>query len=83
MSCRVLKRDLEQAMLDQFVSICRDKGVTQIIGRYFKTAKNDMVADLYGNMGFALLEQTLIESSWQLDVDRYEVQNKNIRISND
>jgi FkbH-like protein len=83
MSCRVLKRDLEQAMLDQFVLICRDKGVTQIIGRYFKTAKNDMVADLYGNMGFALLEQTLIESSWQLDVDRYEVQNKNIRISND
>jgi FkbH-like protein len=83
MSCRVLKRGLEQAMLDKFVSMCRDKGVSQIIGRYFKTAKNDMVADLYGNMGFTLLEQARTESLWQLDIDQYEVQNKNIRITNE
>lgn len=83
MSCRVLKRGMEQAMLDQFVAVCRDKGVTQIIGRYFKTAKNEMVADLYGDLGFALIEKTPTESSWKLDVDQYKNQNINIRITND
>lgn len=52
MSCRVLKRDMEFAMLDELVQQCREQGIQNIVGYYYKTAKNAMVKDLYGTFGF-------------------------------
>jgi len=37
MSCRVLKRDMELAMLDILVAKCRGRGVEEIIGYYYKS----------------------------------------------
>ena len=54
MSCRVIKRDMEFAMLDEFVRQCKEKGITEIIGYYYKSAKNNMVSKLYQKFGFAL-----------------------------
>ncbi|MDE5583555.1 MAG: HAD-IIIC family phosphatase, partial [Ruminococcus sp.] len=42
MSCRVLKRDMEFAMLDELVRECRKRGISRIIGYYYETAKNSM-----------------------------------------
>ena len=39
MSCRVLKRDMEFAMLDELVQQCRKQGIQKIVGYYYKTAK--------------------------------------------
>lgn len=52
MSCRVLKRDMEDAMMDTLVHRCMEKGVEAIRGYYFPTAKNSMVRDFYALMGF-------------------------------
>lgn len=54
MSCRVLKRDMEFAMMDTLVSQCRERGVKTIKGYYYPTAKNAMVRDFYAKQGFAL-----------------------------
>ena len=40
MSCRVLKRDMELAMLDELVEQCRTRGIRTIYGYYYQTAKN-------------------------------------------
>lgn len=56
MSCRVLKRDMEFAMLDELVSKAKAKGITEIFGYYYPTKKNSMVKDLYGDFGFQLIE---------------------------
>lgn len=53
MSCRVLKRDMEFAMMDALVERCKEKGYTMIYGYYYPTAKNQMVAKFYGEQGFA------------------------------
>ena len=37
MSCRVIKRDMEFAMLDEFVRQCKENSVTDIIGYYYKS----------------------------------------------
>jgi predicted enzyme involved in methoxymalonyl-ACP biosynthesis len=55
MSCRVLKRGMEQAMFDALVEECRSRGISRIIGTYIPTAKNHMVADHYERLGFQLL----------------------------
>ena len=52
MSCRVLKRDMEFAMMDALVRQCRARGVKRIRGYYYPTEKNGMVRDFYALQGF-------------------------------
>ncbi len=52
MSCRVLKRDMELAMLDVLVENARSAGIEVIVGVYIPTKKNSMVAQFYETMGF-------------------------------
>lgn len=56
MSCRVLKRDMEFAMMDALVEECKKQGITTIMGHYIPTAKNKMVVDFYQNMGYEKVE---------------------------
>lgn len=58
MSCRVLKRDMEYAMMDSIVEACRARGIGTIMGYYYPTAKNAMVKDFYAVMGFEKTEET-------------------------
>ncbi len=83
MSCRVLKRDMEFAMLDEVVRQCKDKGVSEVIGYYFKSLKNDMVSDLYQKFGFLLSNTNNEDTVWKLDISNYENKNKFIRVCND
>jgi FkbH-like protein len=52
MSCRVLKRDMEFAMMDELVRKARDAGIRKLVGYYYPTAKNAMVKDFYALQGF-------------------------------
>ena len=54
MSCRVLKRDMEFAMMDTLVAACKEAGIIEIKGYYYPTAKNKMVEKFYALQGFAL-----------------------------
>ncbi len=82
MSCRVLKRDMEIAMLDALVEHARAAGVGRLIGTYLRTPKNGMVEDHYGRLGFAqeLSAEDGSESRWSLAVATYKSGTKHIRI---
>lgn len=81
MSCRVLKRDMEFAMLDRLVERCREVGVETINGYYYPTAKNKMVSDLFGRFGFTKTEEHEDGSTvWQLRVADYKPQNHVIEV---
>ncbi len=81
MSCRVLKRDLEYAMMDEFVKRCREKGVKTIRGHYYPTAKNGMVRDFYDLQGFRLMkEDTEGNKEYTLNVDDYRERNEVIDV---
>lgn len=53
MSCRVLKRNMENFVLNTIVNKAIEQGFSSIIGDYIPTAKNSMVKDHYKNLGFA------------------------------
>ena len=81
MSCRVLKRDMELAMLDELVRLARVRGIRRLNGYYYKTAKNNMVAELYGSFGFELDKKDENGNSvWHLDTESYENRNKVIKV---
>ena len=83
MSCRVVKRDMEFAMLDELVRQCKEKGVLEIIGYYYQSDKNNMVFDLYEKFGFALNDTNGEDTIWRLDISNYENKNKFIVVEND
>jgi FkbH-like protein len=52
MSCRILGRGVEQAMLAMTLTEARRRGCRELTGEYISTAKNKMVQDLYLKSGF-------------------------------
>ncbi len=82
MSCRVLKRNMEFAMMDVMVAKCREMGLKYIKGSYYPTAKNAMVKDFYQLQGFEKIHGDDIgNTEWQLDLtDDYVNKNKVIQI---
>ena len=80
MSCRVLKRQMEHAMLDVLVEECKLRGVNKIIGSYIKTAKNNMVSTLYSELGFDLVSQfDSGDTNWELSLEQYNKPLINIK----
>lgn len=57
MSCRVLKRDLEFAMMDALVEECQKRSLKKILGIYIPTAKNALVKNHYETLGFAKVKE--------------------------
>ncbi len=82
MSCRVLKRDMEYAMMDTLVKKALHEGIRTIRGYYYPTAKNGMVKDFYSQMGFkAVSEDEEHNTVWELEIaPSYRDRNKYIRI---
>lgn len=52
MSCRVLKRGMEEYIVNKFVEAAKTAGYDTIEGEYIPTEKNGMVKDIYSRMGF-------------------------------
>jgi len=85
MSCRVLKRDMEFAMLDAVVDRASRMGVKTIFGYFIPTKKNGMVSEFYSTLGFQpsnVLPSDLPEGStaWKLDLAGYTGRNRHIKI---
>lgn len=52
MSCRVLKRGMEEFIVNGFVAEAAKQGFSNILAQYIPTPKNGMVKDIYQTMGF-------------------------------
>ena len=83
MSCRVLKRDMEFAMMDELVNKARSAGIRKIVGYYYPTAKNMMVKDFYALQGFEKVsEDSEGNSIWSYTISsHYEKKQEVIQVS--
>lgn len=74
MSCRVLKRGMENFTLNTIVSAAKNKGYKKIIGEYLPTPKNEMVKDHYANLGFTKIKEAET-AKFLLEVENYETKS--------
>ena len=82
MSCRVLKRGMEYAMLNALATHARERNLHRMIGYYYRTKKNNMVSKFYGEMGFQNMSQSESDSVWILDISgEYEDRVHYIKIN--
>lgn len=69
MSCRVLKRGVEQLLCNYIARECRARGIRRLHGRYIPTAKNSLVRDHYRSLGFSPLRRDADGTThWLLDL---------------
>jgi FkbH-like protein len=67
MSCRVLKRGMEQFTLNTIATLAKENGFDTIIGEYLPTKKNGIVKDHYSDLGFVMNN-----TKWELDLKGFE-----------
>jgi len=73
MSCRVLKRGMENFTLNTMVEEARRRGYKKIIGEYLPTLKNQMVKEHFDQLGFTKVwEQADGSKRYELSVDEYK-----------
>jgi FkbH-like protein len=72
MSCRVLGRRVEEAVIAELVRHSRANGVNILEGKYIPTAKNTLVRDHYHKLGFARAGGADDDQIWRLDISGYE-----------
>ena len=84
MSCRVLKRDMELAMLNSLAARAIEMDIRSIYGYYLPTPKNGMVAKFYHQLGFfpVASQPGLPDSAtvWRLDLADYNRRGKHIKV---
>ena len=68
MSCRVLKRGMEEYIVNCFMREAKNRGYQRVYGEYIPTPKNAMVKDIYKTMGF----EEISENNYVMDVSKYE-----------
>jgi FkbH-like protein len=66
MSCRVLKRGMENFVLNTIANFAIEKGYFYLKGEYIPTPKNELVKEHYFNLGFKQDNE-----EWKLDVKNY------------
>ena len=83
MSCRVLKRDMEFAMMDELVEKARKTGIKKSIGYYYPTSKNSMVKEFYALQGFSKIsEDAEGNTTWEFIIDdSYQKRQKVIAVN--
>ncbi|UPT70067.1 MAG: HAD-IIIC family phosphatase [Flavobacterium sp. JAD_PAG50586_2] len=77
MSCRVLKRGMEQFILNSIVDFAKENEFKSIIGEYIMTPKNEIVKDHYENLGFYFEDGV-----WKLETENYKKLETSIVKSN-
>ena len=70
MSCRVIGRAVETAMLAALCHEAQQAGCTKLRGTYAPTEKNSLVATVYGRCGFDLIEESSDSSVWTYPLDQ-------------
>ena len=71
MSCRVLKRGVEQAVMNHVFQCAGELGVREVSGEFHPTAKNGMVSDFFGQFGFTSVSQSGGITRWRRAVYSY------------
>ncbi len=65
LSCRVLGRGVEDVFLSRILTVCRERGMHNVVGEYIPSAKNGQVANFYSGHGF----QPVGDGQWKWPCD--------------
>jgi len=83
MSCRVLGRQVESAVLNLIMEHAQRQGYAWVVGDYIETAKNGLVRDHYSRLGFSPVTQESPKNvqRWRLPVSEFSARTTTIHVT--
>lgn len=72
MSCRVMGRKIENALIDKIALRYKD-GADKLVGEFIPTAKNLPVEDLYARLGFTFVKEKAGSKIYEIQLDEYKI----------
>lgn len=67
MSCRVLKRGMEEYIVNKMIETAKANGFEELTAEYIPTPKNAMVKDIYKTFGFTEVK----DNNYEIKIDEY------------
>jgi FkbH-like protein len=80
MSCRVLKRQVEDLVLNELCGRARARGRARIVGVYLPTSKNEMVRAHFPRLGFQAQTVTPERAEYVLDLESFQPRPTRIQL---
>lgn len=80
MSCRVLNRKVEAAVLDVLAEVAKRRGAHSLLGIYRPSDRNSMVSEHYPALGFQPIGNEGAQLRWRLDLGAYQPFNPPVHI---
>lgn len=80
MSCRVLKRGMEDVMMDVLMAKAKECGITTVYGYYYPTTKNGMVKNFYNDMNYERQVNGDNGSIWKITTEKYQNKSSHIMV---
>jgi FkbH-like protein len=68
MSCRVIGRTVENEMLSRLCESVVQRGCSRVRGTFIPTAKNEVVRDVFAQLGFVLVASENGRTTWEYDI---------------
>lgn len=72
MSCRIMGRNIEKAIMNYLVETYKQKGFSEITAAYFPTVKNIPVTSFYEDSGFHLIKEDVNNKFYSMRVSDYK-----------
>jgi HAD-superfamily phosphatase, subfamily IIIC/FkbH-like domain len=73
LSCRVIGRSVETALLSHLAQEAAARGLRQLVGKFIPTKKNAPARDFYAQHGFRPVEQNQDGSVWNLSLQHHTI----------
>jgi len=74
LSCRVLGRTVETAILSFIIDVVKKEGAKSIYGAYIPTKKNQPAMDFYNIHGFKFFERSGEQTQWLFDLENNNIE---------
>jgi FkbH-like protein len=81
MSCRVLKRRVEELVLAEIVKAAREQGVKTLQGVWVPSGRNGLVEEHYADLGFKSVREQGGTTHWQLPIEDFTASNPPIAMA--
>jgi FkbH-like protein len=81
MSCRVFGRELEYEVMNIAVEAARERGARALRADYVPTKKNNVIRELYPNLGFDCIDGAASENGstrWFMNLEKYAIRETSI-----
>lgn len=72
MSCRVIGRGAEDALLNKILTDAASENISNVCAEYIRTAKNELVSNLWEKMNFEEVKSNKDSSAWQFDMTTFK-----------